>query len=232
MRLGVILPTFQHTPQPALDAAARAAAAGLDGVFCYDHLWPMGSPDRPALAPFEVLCAVASRHDALDVGTLVARIGLVAPEVLLAQVRALRLVTGDRLVVAMGTGDKLSREENLAYGIDYALPDVRRAELASVAGTLVGEGVTVWIGGGSAATEQVAAQTGATLNLWAATPERVAAVTETAVSWAGTAPLADAAVDPEATAALVDALAAAGATWAVFGAPAPIELLGELRARG
>jgi hypothetical protein len=42
MRIGVILPTFRDTPDEALETAARAEALGLDGVFCYDHVWPMG----------------------------------------------------------------------------------------------------------------------------------------------------------------------------------------------
>ncbi len=40
--------------------AHRALAAGVDGVFCYDHLWPIGQPDRPALAPFPILATLAA----------------------------------------------------------------------------------------------------------------------------------------------------------------------------
>ena len=68
MKVGVVLPTFQSSPAAALEVADAAVAAGVDGVFAYDHLWPMGSPTRPALAPFPVLAAVAARHDALCVG--------------------------------------------------------------------------------------------------------------------------------------------------------------------
>ena len=50
MRTGVVLPTFRDTPDEAFDAAASAVAAGVDGVFCYDHIWPIGQPERPALA--------------------------------------------------------------------------------------------------------------------------------------------------------------------------------------
>ena len=74
MRLGILLPTFRSAPRDALAAADDAARRGLDGVFAYDHLWPMGSPERPALAPFEVLAAVAERQPALVVGPLVARV--------------------------------------------------------------------------------------------------------------------------------------------------------------
>ena len=55
IRTGIVLPIFRETPDDAFEAAHRAFAAGVDGVFCYDHLWPLGEPDRPALAPFPVL---------------------------------------------------------------------------------------------------------------------------------------------------------------------------------
>ncbi len=60
MRTGVVLPTFRDTPDEAFAAAAAAVAAGVDGVFCYDHIWPLGQPQRPALAPFPLLGALAT----------------------------------------------------------------------------------------------------------------------------------------------------------------------------
>ena len=49
MRLGVTLPQFREDAEPALAAARRAETAGLDGVFVFDHLWPLHQPERPAL---------------------------------------------------------------------------------------------------------------------------------------------------------------------------------------
>ena len=54
MNVGVLLPTFRDSAHDALATAAEAASHSLDGVFAYDHLWPMGQPERPALAPFPV----------------------------------------------------------------------------------------------------------------------------------------------------------------------------------
>lgn len=230
MRLGVLLPTFRSSPRDALAAADEAARVGLDGVFAYDHLWPLGSPERPALAPFEVLSAVAERQPGLVVGPLVARIGLVEDDVLLGQCRALRTVAGDRVVIALGTGDHLSREENLAYGLRYLLPAERRASLRDVAKALVDEGAEVWIGDGAPATRVIAGALGCTLNLWDAAPAAVAeAAAHGVVCWAGPTPTREGAVDEVAAAALVDALAAAGATWAVFAPQMPIALLAALR---
>ena len=121
IRTGVVLPTFRESPDDALEAAAQAFAAGVDGVFCYDHIWPMSQPDRPALAPFPVLGALvadvsgpATPGGGPYFGTLVARVGLVPSEVLLAQFTALANLAPGRIVAALGTGDRLSEAENRA----------------------------------------------------------------------------------------------------------------------
>ena len=39
MKLGITLPSFRDDPTRALEVAVAAEAAGLDGVFLYDHLF-------------------------------------------------------------------------------------------------------------------------------------------------------------------------------------------------
>ena len=58
MRVGITLPQFRDEADSALDAARRAEALGIDGVFCFDHLWPMGQPGRPALSSGPLLGAL------------------------------------------------------------------------------------------------------------------------------------------------------------------------------
>jgi len=60
IRTGIVLPTFREAPDDALQVAHQAFEAGVDGVFCYDHIWPLGEPDRPALAPFPILAVLAA----------------------------------------------------------------------------------------------------------------------------------------------------------------------------
>jgi Luciferase-like monooxygenase len=230
MRLGLILPTFRLTPREALRAAAAADDLGLDGVFAYDHLWPMGSPERPALAPFETLATVAVRHPRVVVGTLVARVGLVADDVLVSQLRALRAVASGDVVCALGTGDAKSRDENLAYGVAYDPPETRRASLRAVAETLVADGAEVWVGGAAGPTRDLALAVGCTANLWDADPDEVrSAAGATPVTWAGPYPTDAAAPDRARARELVVALQSAGARWAVFGAPAGVEDVAALR---
>ena len=232
LRVGVIVPTFQDTPEPALAAAHAAVAAGVDGLFCYDHLWPMGQPERPALAPFPVLGALAaefaladeSNQDRPYIGTLVARIGLVPEAVLINQFTALATLAPGRVIAGLGTGDTLSAEENLAYGIPYPSAAERRAALVEVGRALVTHGVRVWVAGGLAARIVEAQAVGAALNVWDALPEVVAeratGPDALEVTWGGPAP-----ESAEALADTVDGLAGAGASWAVFGWPVDVDAL-------
>jgi Luciferase-like monooxygenase len=215
-----VLPIFRDTPDAAFAAAAEAVTAGVDGLFCYDHIWPLGQPERPALAPFPILAALATRFDEPFLGTLVARVGLVPNAVLAAQFSALEHLAPGRVIAGLGTGDKMSEEENLAFGIPFAPAAQRRAELVALARRLVAAGHTVWVGGGPSGRTEEARAADAALNLWDADPSVVAARAGSGVlevTWAGP--------PPAASPSLADRLAAlhaAGATWAVFGWPVDV----------
>jgi alkanesulfonate monooxygenase SsuD/methylene tetrahydromethanopterin reductase-like flavin-dependent oxidoreductase (luciferase family) len=176
MKIGITLPTFTDDPSVALGAAAKADAVGLDGVFAFDHLWPMGSPGRPALWSFGVLAAVAARTGRVHVGPLVARVGLMPDEDLLAAFATLEDVAGGgRVIAGVGTGDHLSAPENRAYGVAYPHAAVRLADVERVAAALVRRGVPTWVGGRSVGTRDAAARAGAGRNLWGAGPDELAA---------------------------------------------------------
>jgi alkanesulfonate monooxygenase SsuD/methylene tetrahydromethanopterin reductase-like flavin-dependent oxidoreductase (luciferase family) len=231
MRTGVVLPTFRHTPDDAFAAATAAVEAGVDGLFCYDHIWPIGQPERPALAPFPILGALATMFDPSPgprggpfLGTLVARVGLVPDAVLAAQFVALERLAPGRVIAGLGTGDRLSEEENLAYGIPFAPAAERRADMVALGRTLAEAGLRVWVAGGPAGRTEEPLAAGAALNVWDAEPAlvaaRVAGAPGVEVTWAGP--------PPPATPPLAErlwALDAAGATWVIFGWPVDVDEL-------
>jgi alkanesulfonate monooxygenase SsuD/methylene tetrahydromethanopterin reductase-like flavin-dependent oxidoreductase (luciferase family) len=196
LRTGVVLPTFRDTPDAAFEAAAEAVAAGVDGLFCYDHIWPLGQPERPALAPFPILGALATRFPPSAgggpfLGPLVARVGLVPNAVLAAQFTSLEQLAPGRVIAGLGTGDRLSEEENRALGIPFGPAVQRRRELVELARELVDAAMTVWVAGGPAARIEEARASGAALTLWDADPAVVAergAGGELEVTWAGPPP--------------------------------------------
>jgi alkanesulfonate monooxygenase SsuD/methylene tetrahydromethanopterin reductase-like flavin-dependent oxidoreductase (luciferase family) len=116
---------FTDDPARPLAVAARAAAAGYEGVFAPDHLFPPGRPDRPSLEPFSVLAAVAARHRALRVGTLVSRASIRPAGLLAKQGAALDHLSAGRAILGIGAGDSTSKAEHEAFGLPFR-PAVER----------------------------------------------------------------------------------------------------------
>jgi len=228
--VGITLPQFRPDPDQALAVAAQAEAAGLDGVFVFDHLWPIGQPGRPALHGPSLLAALATETDRLAVGTLVARVGLVPDEVLVRTFATLAAIAGARLVAGLGVGDRLSRAENAAYGVPFPPAAARRAALTAVCRQLRRVGITTWVGGLSAGTRAVGRAEADAVNLWGVDHARIAGEPAgVPVTWGGQVDLATTDVG-----AHLRGLAAAGATWAVvapLGAPWPeaVQMLGSAR---
>ena len=231
MRIGVTLPSFRDDAS-AVDAARRAEALGLDGVFAFDHLWPMGQPNRPALSSVPLLGAVGAATERVTLGTLVARIGLLPDELLVASLQSLERICGGRFVAGLGVGDHLSADENLAYGVPYAPSEERLASLRWCATRLIDAGLTVWLGG-RARTVSLAEELGAVANVWDAGPDEVASIhaREVKVTWSGIAGKGQGRPSDPQPADMVEHLigiARAGATWAVSAWPEPPEQFAEV----
>lgn len=224
MKVGVTLPQFVDDASVAVTAAARAEQLGLDGVFCFDHLWPIGQRGRPAISMPPLLGAVAAATSTIHVGSLVARIGLVPDAVLIDTFASLERISGGRLIAGVGTGDSLSRQENDAYGVPFDSPEERRTSMALVARAVRALGIPVWVGGGRPSTTALAAEVGAAVNLWEGTAVRVAELSGAGyeVTWGG--PLRG---DPAAMAEQLRLLAGSGATWAVGTWPESLEAVAE-----
>jgi alkanesulfonate monooxygenase SsuD/methylene tetrahydromethanopterin reductase-like flavin-dependent oxidoreductase (luciferase family) len=225
LRVGVTLPTFRDDAA-ALDTAARAEVLGLDGVFVFDHQWPLGQPERPAISSFPLLGAVAARTERVALGPLVARVGLVPDGLLVAELASLAHIAPGRVVAGIGTGDSMSAPENRAFGIPFAAAADRRVSLGRCARALAAIGLPVWVGAGAEATVAVAVAAGAAVNLWGASPAEVAGlVGRCEVTWAG--PVPD---DAASIAAHLEAMARAGATWVVCAWPASLEAVADAAA--
>lgn len=219
-----MLPTFEVTAAPAITAAKEAEAVGLDGVFAYDHLWPMGRPGRPSLSMFPLLGSIAASTRSIALGTLVARVGLEPDDVVVDAFSTLSAIAPGRVIAGIGTGDKKSEAEGLAFGAPATGADDRRRSLAYVGEKLQARGLEVWIGGGGDATNAVARALGCALNLWAASPDRVAMMaTDTDLTWGGQLPRR-----PAAAVSKLVALAAAGVRWAVVSWQGDLVALGEI----
>jgi alkanesulfonate monooxygenase SsuD/methylene tetrahydromethanopterin reductase-like flavin-dependent oxidoreductase (luciferase family) len=219
--------------------ARQAEQAGLDGVFVFDHMWPLGQPERPALHGPTLAAALAAATSRVVVGTLVARVGLIPDAVLVKSLATTASVAGPgRFIAGLGTGDRANREENLAYGVPFAPAAERLASLAWCLRALRDQGVTTWAGGLSPALVEVAAREADAWNGWGIGLDRFTALARglpagVEATWAGQVLVGRDRAEAEAKrerlgdrpglvwgtpSDLADhlaALAAAGATWAV-----------------
>jgi alkanesulfonate monooxygenase SsuD/methylene tetrahydromethanopterin reductase-like flavin-dependent oxidoreductase (luciferase family) len=190
VKLGLSLPVFTEDVRRPLAAAERAAAAGYDGVFAPDHLFPPGRSSGPTLEPFGVLSAVAAEQRNLRVGTLVTRASI-RPIGLLAKLgAALDHVAAGRAILGVGAGDSASKAEHDAFGFAFrsagervavmeetvaalrelfaGRPWAGGAHVPAMAGPLLPPGEPeLWIGGRSDAVLAAAARRGDAWNGWA-----------------------------------------------------------------
>ncbi len=198
MRIGLVLP-MSSAAERVLGFARRAEELGFDGLFAFDHLFPPGAPpDRPSLEAYATLASVASVTDRIVLGTLVTRASLRPAGVLAKQAVGLDDISGGRFVLAVGTGDALSKAEHTVFGLPYLGPDVRRDHLietvralralfagrrwdggehvAAIDGPLAPPPVTpggppIWLGGTAPASVDAAARLGDGWNAWAIDPD-------------------------------------------------------------
>jgi alkanesulfonate monooxygenase SsuD/methylene tetrahydromethanopterin reductase-like flavin-dependent oxidoreductase (luciferase family) len=174
MQIGTTLPQFREDPEVAIDAARRAEALGLDGVFVFDHLWPIGNPEGTVLHGLTLLGALAAETRRVQVGSLVARVGLLPDAVLVNTLVSVAHIAGrERTIAGIGAGDALSKPENLAFGVDYESVSARVAAVGRVCRLLGEQGITTWAGGRSPHIRQVAADDADALNIWGASPAEV-----------------------------------------------------------
>ena len=198
IKLGVTLPQFTHDRERLVAGAQAAEKLGLDSMWLFDHLWPLGGPkERPIYESWTTLAYLAARTERIQLGTLVSRSTLREPALLAKMAATVEAIAPGRLIFAIGSGDELSRAENEAFDIPYvggadrvpqlvaALQCVRECLHRSLVSLDTPyhrlEGFPpspqpvapppIWIGGRSS---EVLAAAGATCdgwNAWAASPE-------------------------------------------------------------
>ncbi len=170
MKLGLTLPTFSTDPSAAIAVARAAEAAGVDGVFVFDHLFRTAADGhhRPALEPVALLGALSQATATITLGTLVARVSLRPPASLRGGLDTLQRLAPGRLIAGVGAGDSRSAVENERFGLPAGTREDRVAVLDDAAVALRDRGYPVWVGGASAAVRAVAGRAADGWNRWGA----------------------------------------------------------------
>ncbi len=188
MKLGLFLSAFTSEPRTPLAVAGRAAAAGYDAVFVYDHLFPPGGPERPSVEPYTLLAAAAAANPGLGVGVLVSRAGYRPLGILAKETSSHAHLAGGGAVLGLGLGDRFGRAEHEVAGLPFPPIEERTVLLEETAlatrALLAGE---AWPGGSMTPAVRGPLLPPATAEVWlGGTSERVArAAARTADAWNG-----------------------------------------------
>ncbi|HEX4491370.1 MAG TPA: LLM class flavin-dependent oxidoreductase [Acidimicrobiia bacterium] len=193
-KLAITLPSFRESPDPAIEVARAAEAAGLDAAFVFDHLFrARGEARRPAIEGFTLLGALAVETTRIALGPFVARATLHPPATLAHTLDTVQRVSNGRLIAGLGAGDHESAAENETFGLEFGSMADRVRALADAITATSGRGYPVWVGGTSAAVRTVAAGSEG-WNRWGGPVERFArqatgvraqAARPITVSWGG-----------------------------------------------
>jgi alkanesulfonate monooxygenase SsuD/methylene tetrahydromethanopterin reductase-like flavin-dependent oxidoreductase (luciferase family) len=126
VKVGLMLPLFSGDASKVVAAGRDAEALGFDGVFGFDHFFPPGAPpDRPSLEVFTSLASVGAVTERVAVGTLVTRSILRPPGMVAKLASTIDVITGGRMILAMGTGDPANQPEHDVFGF----PNMEAADL-------------------------------------------------------------------------------------------------------
>jgi alkanesulfonate monooxygenase SsuD/methylene tetrahydromethanopterin reductase-like flavin-dependent oxidoreductase (luciferase family) len=197
--VSLTLPQFETSFSRIRELCRLAEEIGLQGVFAFDHLVPIGDPMRPVLEGAVTLGAVAGLRPAgLRVGSLVLRATLRAP-VITGAIAATLATVGAAPVIGIGIGDRLSAEEARRYGMSQPDLSDRLDLLAQTVAEVRRQApaATVWIGGRHPLVEEYARAHADGWNLWGAGPGELAAAAAVGgsgrdfrISWGGAVVLA------------------------------------------
>jgi alkanesulfonate monooxygenase SsuD/methylene tetrahydromethanopterin reductase-like flavin-dependent oxidoreductase (luciferase family) len=176
MRIGLTLPSFVEDPEIPIGVARAAEAAGVHGVFVYDHLFRTAASGnlRPAVECTTLLGAIAAETRRISIGTLVARATLRPAPTLAAALDTVARIAGPRLLVGIGAGDEESRPETETFGLPFGDEPDRVMALRAALRVVRGRGYPVWVGGRARHVGLVAAEGADGWNRWGATPETFA----------------------------------------------------------
>ena len=124
-KFGCQLPQDIPDPERLIEIAKECESLGYDSVWAYDHLSPYWLRSGRALECWTLLSAVAARTSKIRVGSLVTNVNLRNPALLAKMTSTVDCISGGRLIVGLGTGDRMSAPEMQTHGYRFPSLDER-----------------------------------------------------------------------------------------------------------
>jgi alkanesulfonate monooxygenase SsuD/methylene tetrahydromethanopterin reductase-like flavin-dependent oxidoreductase (luciferase family) len=129
IKFGCQLPQETDDFEKLARIAERCERLGYDSVWAYDHLAPYWTRRSQAFECWTLLAAVSQRTKKIKLGSLVTNVNLRSPALLAKITSTLDNLSNGRLILGLGTGDTMSRNELLSYGYRFANIDERLERL-------------------------------------------------------------------------------------------------------
>ena len=123
-RFGCQLPQEESNFDKVAKVAENCERLGYDSIWAYDHLAPYWTRRGQAYECLTLLAAIAQRTKKIKLGSLVTNVNLRNPALLAKITSSLDNFDG-RLILGLGTGDRMSCNELLSYGYSFATMDER-----------------------------------------------------------------------------------------------------------
>jgi alkanesulfonate monooxygenase SsuD/methylene tetrahydromethanopterin reductase-like flavin-dependent oxidoreductase (luciferase family) len=137
-KFGCILPHDVLNFDQLVEVAHTCEDLGYDSIWAFDHLAPYWTPSRSNLECWTTLSSLAGRTKQIKLGSLVININLRHPSILAKMASSLDVISHGRIILGLGTGDKLSRSELISYGYTYRNLDERISYLKETIQVLKG----------------------------------------------------------------------------------------------
>lgn len=129
IKIGCQLPLEIGDFEKFAEIARTCERLGFDSVWAYDHLSPFWTRNGHGLECWTLLAGIAQRTERIKVGTLVTNVNLRNPALLGKMASTLDNISQGRLILGLGTGDRMSRNELLSYGYEFPGLDERVGRL-------------------------------------------------------------------------------------------------------
>ena len=117
MRVGICLVPFGTTYGECREAALAAEASGFESIWTWDHLLSFNDDEEPVLECWALLAALAEATSSVKIGSFVANVLNLPPDVLAKIVATEQQIAGGRLELGIGAGAR--PKEQVGYGRSF-----------------------------------------------------------------------------------------------------------------
>ena len=128
LRIGCMLPA-DTTFSRLVEISQICERLGYDSIWAFDHLAPYWLKSAASLECWTTLASLAAHTRNIKLGSLVTNANLRHPSLLAKITSSLDNISHGRVILGIGAGDRLSKQELTSFGYQYETLDERVTRL-------------------------------------------------------------------------------------------------------